>query len=279
MRCLLFFLIVPFAHADALAGAWETFPTQNNNDAWNLYSYDDELVAPPLWADTEVDPNPYAYSYFLGGEGVWFFADEFTAGGALVGDYGSVKISAVDVSVSIDPAEIDNIDLAIYANGPAGPGYYFSELYLPEDLGTEPDWYGLRIRFDDLWYYFEETGPRSFTPSAAFLNSIEEVGLRVFPVSGVSNQAYVGIDDFILVPTVDAPGLSPAADNGTFTLSFTPNPGVSATIQTLDPGSSWEAIPGQTALTGPQTYRTAADAARKFFRVTTKEHLTQVVSP
>ncbi len=37
-------------HGSPLAGAWETFPTQTNSDAWSLYSYDDQLVAPPLWA-------------------------------------------------------------------------------------------------------------------------------------------------------------------------------------------------------------------------------------
>lgn len=275
---LLLALLPPLARADALAGAWERFPTEENADAWNLYSYDDELVAPPLWSDTVADSNPYAFSFFIGGEGVWFFADEFTAGGAFVGDYASQAIAGIDVSIFVDPEDLDITDLAVYADGPVGPAYYFSGTYVAEDLGTEPDWYNLPFRFDDPWFYFDNGEFIAFTPTPGFLASISEVGLRVFPVAGVSDFAYVGIDDFILVPTVTAPDLFTGLSGNQFTLSFTPNPGVSASIEMLDPTLSWQTVDGQTGLTGPQTFSTPLDAARKLFRVRTEEHLTPVES-
>ena len=280
MRYLLALLILaPSLRADALAGAWETFTSPSHAEAWSLFSYDDGLVAPPPWIDPEADNNPYAYSFFLGGEGVWFFADEFTAQGAFVGNYATQKISAVDVSVSVDPAEIDYIDLVVYADGPNGPGYYYSLAYYPEDLGDVPDWYDLRFSFKESWFSLRNGVFTAFRPDQDFLASIEEVGIRFFPVAGVTGDSYVGIDDFILVPTVEAPGLATSLSGGNFVLSFTPNPGVSATIQKLAPDFLWQNVPGKSGLLGPQIFTTPVVPGAGLFRVAARENLTEVLSP
>lgn len=280
MRALLALLILaPSLHAGPLAGAWETFSSQSSTDAWSLYSYDDGIVAPPPWIDPELDDNPYAYSFFLGGEGVWFFADEFTAQGAFVGDYAAQKIAGVDVSVSIDPAEIDYIDLVVFADGPNGPDYYYSLVYRPEDIGELPDWYELSFTFDESWFSLQDGVYVAFQPDQDFLASIEEIGVRFFPVAGVTGESYVGVDDFILVPTVEAPKLATSLSGGNFVLSFTPNPGVAATIQKLSPEFQWQNVPGKSGLLGPQVFTTPVVPGAAIFRVAARENLTQVVSP
>lgn len=279
MRIIVFLpFLIAAVRAETLAGGWEAFPVEANADTWALYSYDDQLVAPPLWAGPDIDENPYAYSYFLGGDAVWFFADEFTVGGVLVGDYAAEKISGVDVSVSIDPAEIDFIDLAIYADGPAGPGYYYSRIYEPADLGTDPTWYDLHFRFDENWFYVQGGGFVAFKPGAGLLSSVEEVGLRVFPSTGVTSESFVGIDDFILVPTIAAPPLSTSVAGGDFKMAFTPNPGVSATIERLS-DDHWLELPGETGLEGPQVFSTSTAPGTGLFRVVTSEKLTPVAVP
>lgn len=282
MRSFLAFLILaPSLHADPLAGAWETFPTESNANAWLLYSFDDGFSAPPSWVDPEFDPdgNPYAYSFFFGGEGVWFYADDFTARGAFAGNYAAQKIAGVDVSVSIDPAEIDYIDLVVYATGPLGPGYYYSLTYFPEDIGEEPDWYELAFRFDENWFSLQNGVYTAFRPNQGFLSSIEEVGLRVFPVAGVGEDAFVGMDDFILVPTVEAPTTKTSLVGGNFRLEFTLNPGVSAAIQKLSPDFIWKPVPGETGLVGSQVFTTPVVPGTALFRVAATEKLTQVISP
>lgn len=280
MRPILALLILVLSlRADPLAGAWETFTSRSNADAWLLYSYDDGLVAPPAWVDPELDDNPYAYSFFFGGEGVWFFADEFTAQGAFVGDYAGQKISRVDVSVSVDPVEIDYIDLVVYADGPNGPGYYYSLTYRPEDIGEQPDWYELSFSFDESWFSLQDGVYTSFQPDQDFLASIGEIGVRFFPAAGVTGDSFVGVDDFILVPTVEAPKLSTSLFGGSFVLSFTPNPGVFATIEKLGSDFVWRTIPGKADLIGPQVYNTPAVPGAALFRVAAKEKLTQVTSP
>ena len=117
------------------------FQRKTNADAWSLYSYDDQLVAPPLvgWSGPRRQIRTPSL-FFLGGEAVWFFADGLTAQGALVGNYAEQKISGIDVSVNVDPAEINFVDLAVFADGPVGLDYYYSLIYQPDDLGEMPDW-------------------------------------------------------------------------------------------------------------------------------------------
>ena len=282
MRTLPYFAFLILAsslRADPLAGAWETFPSQANANAWSLYSYEDQIVAPPPWADPEIDDNTYAYSFFLGGKGVWFFADGLTAEGAFVGDYAAEKIAEIDVSVFIDPAEIDFLDLAIYADGPNGLGYYYSLTYQPEDLGEFPGWYELNFTFDDNWFSLQGGNATPFQPDQKFLASIQEIGVRVLPAVGVTSEGFVGIDDFILVPSVEAPSLSTSLSTGNFVLEFTPNPGVSATIQKLKPNFEWQDVAGQSDLIGFQIYTAAVGTGTALFRVAAEEKLTQVTSP
>ncbi len=227
----------------------------------------------------DLDENPYAYSFFIEGEGVWFYADGNTANGALVGDFAGQKISGVDVSVNIDPLELNYLDLAVDADGPQGAGYYYSLIYQPEDLGDFPDWYILNFAFDEDWFYFQDGEAIAFKPDQAFLASVRQIGVRVFPASGVTGDSYVGLDDIILVPTVEGPALSTSLSGGNFVLDFTVNPGVTAMIEKLTPGLTWKAVTGQSGLTGAQTYTRPVRPGSAIFRVATEEKLTKVTSP
>lgn len=277
-----FFLLLVFAsglHANPLAGAWETFSTKSSANSWQLYAYSDGITTAAPWAGPAADENPYVFSYFLGGDGVQFFADNYTARGVFVGNYGAQKISGVDVSVSVDPLEIDFIDLAVYANGPRGYGFYYSLIYQTEDLGELPDWYELNFRFDENWFYFKNGKAIGFLPDRKFLGSIEEVGIRAFPVSRVGEWSFFGADDFILVPTVGAPELKTSVFGKSFLVKFTPNPGTAASIEKLTPRLEWKEVVGQSGLTGPQIYTTPIRPGSGIFRVGVKEKLTQVTSP
>lgn len=280
MRSLLAILIfTPVLHAATLAGAWETFPTKANADAWSLYSYADKLFAPPPWANPVGDDNPYVYSYFLRGKGVWFIADELTAQGAFVGDYAAQKISGIDVSINIDPAELDFIDLTVYADGPSGLTYYFSQIIVPEDLGLMPDWYIVNFSFVKNWYSYQDGVYTPFKPNRKFLKSIQEIGVRIFPATGVTGESFVNLDDFILIPTLEAPPLATSLSGSNFVLQFTPNPGVSVSIEKLTPTLIWQSVVGKTDLIGSQTFTTPVTPRSGIFRVAAKEKLTIVTSP
>ncbi len=183
------------------------------------------------------------------------------------------------MSVSVDPEEINYIDLVVYADGPNGPGYYYSLAIFPEDLGDLPDWYDLRFSFKTSWFALRDGVYTAFQPDQVFLASIEEIGIRFFPSAGVAGNGFVGVDDFILVPTVEAPTLSTSLSGGNFVLSFTPNPSVSATIQALVPMFQWQNVLGKLDLLGPQTFTTPVVPGVGLFRVAAKEKLTQVISP
>lgn len=272
-------ILAPAMHAAPLAGAWEAFPTQANADAWFLFTYDSGVVTSPTWAGTNIDPNPYVYSGFTGGDGVWFFATDQVAQGVFAGDYGAEKISGVDVSVLINPSEIDYIDLVVYADGPEGLDFYYSLVYLEEDFDAATDWYNLSFSFSESWFSLDGGNFTEFQPDEVFLASIEEVGLRVFPVIGTSATSSVGVDDFILVPTVEGPELATDVSGNDFVMEFTPNPGVEATIEKLLPDFEWEVVAGETELTGPQIFTTPVDQGTELFRVGVAEKLTQVTSP
>jgi hypothetical protein len=282
MRSLFVFVLSIITNplrADPLAGAWESFHSEANASAWSLYSYGDGIVSPAPWVGPEIVTNPYAYSFFFEGEGVWFFADDLTAGGAFVGDYATQKISGVDISVNVDPVEVDFMDLVVYADGPLGLGYYYSLIYQSEDFGGSPDWYDLSFSFSDNWFSLQDGEYIPFEPGQEFLSSIEEVGIRIFPVDGVTGDSFVGIDDFILVPTVEAPLLSTSLSGANFVLEFTPNPGVSATIEKLDPDFLWASVEGKSGLIGPQAFTTPVNPGAALFRVAAEEKLTEVSSP
>lgn len=278
-RFAFFLLLIATARGEAVAGAWERFDSEAGTDTWALYSYADELTAPPLWAGPDEDENPYAWSYFLGGQGLWFFADELTADSMLIGDFATQKIAGIDVSVSVDPAQLDFLDLAVYADGPNGPDYYYSRIYQPDDLGTEADWYAIGFPFDESWFSLEGDDFVPFEPDTQFLSSVGEVGLRVFPADGIGEEGFVGIDDFILVPTDEAPELATSVLDDTFSLTFTPNPGLAATIERLTGSNTWQAVDGQSDLTGPQKFTTPVTPSPGLFRVKTVEDLTPVATP
>ncbi len=267
------------ASANPIAGAWESFATQANADAWGLYLHATDDYTFPGWAGTDIDPNPFAYSFYDGDNAVEFFADSLVGDGAFIGDFASQKIRGVELDAYIDPWELDFLDLAVFTDGPAGLRYYYSAVYSPEDLGDEPDWYSLEFLFDSAWYYFEDGEWQPFTPDQDFLSSIEEIAIRFFPLEGIATESYVGIDNVILLPTVEAPKLATSVSGGMFRMSFTPNPGVACGIEKLQTSLTWEEVTGQQDLTGPQLFQTPVTPPSGIFRVKAEEKLTQIPPP
>ena len=118
---------------------------------------------------------------------------------------------------------------------------------------------------------FRVEKPLHFIPDQKFLMSIGEVGVRVFPNEEVAENSFVGIDDFILVPTVEGPVLTTSLSDGNFNLGFTPNPGVSTTIERLTQNFTWREVMGQSNLTGPQIFSTPLKQGPEIFRVAARE--------
>lgn len=264
-----------------IAGAWESFATEANAEAWGLYVHASDEYFSPGWVGPEIDPNPYAYSFFDGDDAIEFFADSFVGDGAFVGDYQSQKIRGVELDAYLDPAELDFLDLAVFTNGPGGLRYYYSAIYTSEDLGEETDWYPLQFAFGDSWFYFEDNEWRSFNPGDDFLTSVEEISIRFFPREGIVTESYVGIDNVILLPTVEAPALTTSVSSGMFRLTFTPNPGVACGIEKLSisPPLSWDEVAGWQDLTGPQLFETPLVEPSGIFRVRAEEKFTQIPEP
>lgn len=272
IACLvsLFASIAPIARA-AVAGAWETFPTKANADAWSVYDTfeDDYFIAD--WHNPAVGEK-YAYSFHEGDAPLRIFIDEFgNAGdGALIGDYLAEDIQAIRVSVFINSLQtFSSLDCAIYTTGPAGRRYYYSESFGNSDF-SDSGWWSLRFGFDEPWYYYDGTRYIPVTVTNQMLSTIEEVGFWFFPIEGVADAGYAAIDDVRLEPKVVAPELRVSATATTFRMAFTPAKANFCVIESWTPGATpaWSDVVGQSYVTGPGEYLfTTPLAGRGIYRV------------
>lgn len=268
--------------AGALAGAWETFFSQQNADAWYVYDWGLDDYFFPDWQGTPVNAE-FIYSYYTGDGELSFVADEFVGDGEFIGDYGSQNIVGVSCEVYIGSlADLDVIDCAFYANGPAGKRYYFSESYLREDF-TGSGWWPLYFSFDDPWYYWD--GTKWVTVSAHALSDIETLEITFVPRVGTNSESIVGLDDVTLEAAIMAPrvktGLTPGSPRQ-FELAFTPDPGMACRVEKMKvpPATGWDPVTGQTGIKGPAEHRftTPLTDGTELFRVAAEPYYTIVVS-
>lgn len=270
--CLLslFTITTPLTQA-AVAGAWETFPTKANADAWTVYdSFDDDYFV-ANWFNPEVGEK-YLYFFHERDAPVRFFTDELgnAGNGALIGDYATEEIQAIRVNAFIDSlATFDFLDCAIFATGPGGRRYYYSEPFVDSDFSAE-GWWSLRFGLDESWYYYDGDNPVYFTPTQQMLSTIEEVGFWFFPKEGVLDAGYAAIDDVQLEPKVVAPALQVSATAADFLMAFTPAKANFCVIETWNPEATpaWSDVSGQPFVTGPSEYVfTTPLAGRGIYRV------------
>ena len=246
-------------------GAWESFSTTTNADAWVLYDYGDEGLYFPGWLDG-LDPSIESP---MTGDGVWFYGDSLVADGAFTGDYATANVSSISVDVYLeDPTLLGVLDMVIYSAAEGVERYYYSAFYVGDDF-VESGWYPLEFSLADPWFHLDATGNALVEApwSASDLSNIDEVGLRFFPVDGNTTQTFVGIDNVVLNHPVVTPDLAISAASGTVTVSFQREAAHQYTIERFDAGlESWEVEPGLIDIVGtdPFSFETPATGTGLF---------------
>ncbi len=267
----------------AQAGAWETFATQANADAWLVYDYADNNFYSATWYQA-VAGDEFIYTNYTGDAAVEFCADAAAGSGALVGDYPAARVAGIGCEVLIgELAALEYLECALYANGPGGFTYYYSAAYEAADFAAS-GWYTLLFSFDVPWVYFD--GTQSVEVSAKSLTAIEEIDFTFVPQVGSAGGSFVGIDNVTLEPTLVAPTVATAVTAGAprqFAMSFTPGPGLACQVEKRrqSPAVGWDAVVGQTGLLGPGVHRfeTPLTGAAEIFRVAAEVDYTPIVTP
>lgn len=269
--------LAPGIGADPLPGAFDSFTTQANADAWRVYDYSDGLQYLPEWFEVS---DPFIGLTHIDDSPLWFFADPFVAQGAFVGDYASTGILAIGVDFYIDNG-FDFMDCAVFTLGPIGWSYYYSRAFFADEY-PEAGWQQEDIGFDEDWYYWDSDAGQfvPLQPDTTFLANIDQIGFRFFPVEGNTATTVAAIDYVAMVPTVAAPRLEPSLDGSQFKITFTPNPGTKCDLLRFVPGlvDPWPAVAGQTGLTGPapRHYMTPLTGPSALFRVRAMENFFEV---
>ena len=277
MRYLvLLWLSLPTMLSGAVPGAWEDFATQANGEAWFVYDFAvDDYFYPEY---EEGGGNPYIWSDSNTDEGLWILADSSVAQGALTNDYTGIAGLVMWVLID-DPALMRTIDIAILSESTPEPTYYYSMDY-PADWFPEPGFYDLAPLFSDPWFTYDETSG-SFVSAVideTVLTNITEIGARFFPAIDNTDYYFAGLDEVLLVPVIQRPKASASTAEGFFTITMDPEPGHQYQLETGTDGS-WEPVPGEDGITGPDPYEFGEPTAgSKFFRFTTSPFYTPVVT-
>ncbi|WP_193214707.1 hypothetical protein [Luteolibacter marinus] len=279
----MFLPAAPLAAAEA--GAWETFSTAGNVNAWGLFDWADFNAYALEW-ENSVPGDEFVYSFHIGGAALEFFTEiqGNAGGGKLMGDYAAENIQGILVDALIaDLATFDQIDCSIYTTGPAGARLYFSTSYYNFEFPGS-GWFGLRFGFEETWYYFDDVAG-SYVPvelTAESITDIEWLSFRFFRTAGAGSVA-AAIDDVKLQPRVTGPALAASHTATDFELAFTPGNGIQCSVEKLLTPSSvgWETVAGQTGITGttPHVFSTPLlPAGRGIFRVNASELYTPFVT-
>jgi len=273
------------AAAEPIAGAWERFPTQVNASAWKIYDYSNATSWNPLWASG--DANPFIYRFMgvnpnNGISGLLFYAGPEVASGALVGDFRSKKIRGLRLRYFVDPADLGRLECTIRGNGPAGLKAYYSEPVQGTSLQGSAQWRQVEFSFWRPWYHIQGANyvPVAVTPG--LLGSVEEVGFRFMPPAGRTPTNIAAIDDVVLIPG-SQPIVTTGLSGNNFTISFTPVPGLSCSLEKSQTGNlaNWQPVAGQQGITGTtaHVFQTPRTAAKAFYRLQVDEVLTPLVTP
>ncbi len=286
MKFRALFLLLPWAPlaAEPIPGAWEKFPAAAHAGAWSVNDFRTGMVSAAQWISAETG--------FIAGPlngvpglpcGIWFFTGSEAGGGALSGDFHAAKIRGIRLRYFAAAEELGELDCAIYALGPAGSTFYYSESVLGGSLSPGAEWRGAEFLFDTTWYYVRDGRYEATPVTPQMLATVSEIGFRFIPKTGLTTATSAGIDDIVLIPTVEAPALEAGSAGADFTLSFTPRPGTACTIRKSAAGdlADWQPVAGQEGIAGssPHLFRTPRSSAKAFYRVTAEEHLTPLSSP
>jgi hypothetical protein len=268
----------------AEAGAWETFSTLANSDAWTVYDYADDGYFFPGW-NGDVPGGEYSFFFHTGDSPLWFFADTLgnPGNGKLLGNYATENVQSILVDVLIDSLpDFSDVECVVLASGPAGRTHYFSPSYYDFDFATE-GWYSLRFAFDEPWFFFNGTSFQAVPVTPGLLASIEEIGFRFWPKAGAMDGVAAAIDDVKLEPRVESPALAVAQTASDFRLAFTPPKANSCSIEKLLPAPAlgWAEVVGQTSITGttPHVFTTPLDGRSGIFRVRSTANYTPYLTP
>ena len=288
---------IPLTLQAATPGAWETFPTQTNGDAWGLYDYADGMTYTPNWSDdSAAGPNadPYIGAAFASttanptiyDQGLWLFADDLVANGAFIGDFNAAGVAGLEVDVFIfNPELLDTCDITFSSNSSGEDITYFSIDYLGSEFVSEsPQWWFLNYNFSEPWYVVNAAGTdfEQVEITENILASVIEVGVRFFPTGTNTTSWAPLIDSYALTPLVQAPATFSDADDGMFNLAFAPGPGNQYDIQKYNLTSNdWEDVSGQTDLQPDAAYQfeTPLIPEGEIYRVLAKAAYTEVVTP
>lgn len=272
-KCLISCISVTcgFSAMAAVPAAWEQFPTKKNADSWLVYDWGAARYYLPAWDSTA--SQQHIWFYHDGDEALEFSADTVTAGGAFVGDFISANVDSITADLFIeDLDEFEKVDCGILTKGPDGvQRWYYSVPYTWADFSAD-GWQRLvRFGMEETWTHFDGPTPVTILADETFLKSVKGVSITFFPVEGSTMNLRVGLDNFVLEPKVVAPQLTTGKTATTFSIAFTPAPGLSADLRRMSVTApfTWSDVPGQTFITGPapHVFTTPLDAAKKFFRV------------
>ena len=262
-------------------GAWESFSTQTNADAWTMYDDADGGLYFPGWSDGE-DP-------FIGAtiqsDSIYLYADETVAAGAFTGDYAAAGVESISMDVFLaDPLLIDYFDVAILADLGGQQRYYFTDSFLGESF-AEPGWYALEFSFREPWYYWDAAaGPDGAwveaIMSAAELSDVIEIGITFFHVGSNTTVTDVGIDNVSLNHPLIRPELAVNVTAGMAELSFQPLAAHVYELEQFDVVTEgWTPVAGQTGILGTDPFSfTEPVTGTSLFRCVARPYYTEVVT-
>jgi hypothetical protein len=273
----------------AEAGAWETFDSLANSDAWSVFDFSTEGVYYLNWQQS-TGGDGFVYFWNEDDFPLWFFTDPLIVAGEgkMIGDYASENVQGIIADVYIAAPEImANLECAIRTTGAFGEDYYFSVPYTGEDFAGE-GWYTLRFGFEMPWVHYGVAGPETVTVDTQFLTDITEIGFVYTPVAGATQDVPFAMDNVKLEPKVVKPAVTSSVSGTTFTMSFIPGDGVTCNIEKmqLPPETGWLLMGEHFGLTGttPYVFTTPVltgppATAKEFFRVNYEAIYTPFVTP
>jgi hypothetical protein len=269
-------LWIPFAPANAqLAGAFEPFTHEANAGSWLVYDYADEGYYTPGWDSAGDGLNPEIYFTFAGASALDFYADEFSSGGAFVGDLAAGGGDAVGCDVFVE--DVNSFDFGeFFLFSATDNRYYVSDIIEPEAGGWDFAYASLTA---DDWYVFENGDFVAVRLTPEILGGITEIGVTFYPLDvPAADGKAVGIDNFTFYGALVLPEIAASAADGLFQLGFNRRPGIGYSILSSPDLATWTLVPGEESITGTSPYMMTRPLTpgSRFFKVGIEDFLTPV---